>query len=627
MEIDTVSIESAEETAPKAQKSMSIAVKFYGVVGLCLTFMVGIASISYWQMGLIGTEIESIAERDVPTTNALTKITVHVLEQEISMEKAFRYGDAMKTDSHAAELFEKSANEFEKLNVKITGELKAAEKLMTDARDHAANDAERSMFAKAYDTTVKIEKAHKGFHDQTAPIFTLIRDGNLSEAHKREEQIEATAKKLNHEIEGLLLNFESYTEKAAKTAEAHEKFAIKLIAIVSIIAIIGAGLIAFFLVQFAVARPLRNVVSDVDALTGGDFDREIIVSANDEIGKVASALLTFRDTMVRAKQLEEEQKVAQQKAQEEEQQRQAAEQEAERKETERQQQEAAERQKRADRMAEIIASFDTQISTVVETLSSAATEMQSSAETMSATADQTSKQATAVAAASEEASTNVQTVASAAEELSASVEEINRQVTQSNKISQEAVAEAKLTNEKVEGLAEAAQKIGDVVNLINDIASQTNLLALNATIEAARAGEAGKGFAVVASEVKSLATQTSKATDEIGAQITAIQAATADAVQAIQGIGTTIGEIGEIATSVSTAVEQQGSATREIAGSVQQAAAGTQEVSSNIIQVTQAAGETQTSSGQMLDAAKELAQQGNVLRTEVDKFLEDVRAA
>jgi methyl-accepting chemotaxis protein len=194
-------------------------------------------------------------------------------------------------------------------------------------------------------------------------------------------------------------------------------------------------------------------------------------------------------------------------------------------------------------------------------------------------------------------------------------------------MAQNAVTEAEMTNTKVEGLAGAAQKIGDVVSLINDIASQTNLLALNATIEAARAGDAGKGFAVVASEVKSLATQTGKATEEIASQISEIQDATGEAVQAIQGISSIIGQLGEIASSVSAAVDQQGSATREIAGSVQQAAAGTQAVTGKITEVNQAAGETQETSSQMLGAAKELAQQGELLQQEVEKFLQEVRAA
>ena len=84
--------------------------------------------------------------------------------------------------------------------------------------------------------------------------------------------------------------------------------------------------------------------------------------------------------------------------------------------------------------------------------------------------------------------------------------------------------------------------------------------------------------------------------------------------------------MGDIAGSISAAVEQQGSATRETAFNVQQAATGTQEVSSNIVQVTQAAHDTQSSSGQLLDTANELAQQGEVLRNEVQNFLQSVRA-
>jgi len=390
--------------------------------------------------------------------------------------------------------------------------------------------------------------------------------------------------------------------------------------------LIGLGLA--WLIGNGIANPIGRMTGVMGDLAKGNKETEVPdQDRKDEIGSMAQAVQVFKDNMIENERLQAEQRDAEVKAQEEEKRRADAEREGEREGTEKREREAAEATARTERIDAMIAAFDSQVTKALEAVASAATEMQASAETMSATAEQTNHQATAVAAASEEATVNVQTVASSAEELSASIEEISRQVTQSNQIAQNAVNEAKQTNEKVEGLAAAAQKIGDVVSLINDIASQTNLLALNATIEAARAGDAGKGFAVVASEVKSLATQTGKATEEIGAQITAIQGATSEAVQAIQGIGGTIGQLGEIATSVASAVDQQGSATKEIANSVQQAAAGTQEVSGNIAQVTQAAGETQANAGQMLGATKELAQQGETLRQEVDKFLTEIRAA
>ena len=211
--------------------------------------------------------------------------------------------------------------------------------------------------------------------------------------------------------------------------------------------------------------------------------------------------------------------------------------------------------------------------------------------------------------------------------MSSSVSEIARQVTQSTEIAGQAVAEANRTNLTVQGLSAAAQKIGDVVKLISDIASQTNLLALNATIEAARAGEAGRGFAVVANEVKSLANQTAKATDEISAQVGAMQGATAEAVQAIEGITRTIGAINETAAAISGAVEQQGSATAEIARNVQEAAQGTGRVSSNIASVNQAAVKTGSAAAQVVSSAEQLSGQAANLRTDVDRFLANIRAA
>jgi methyl-accepting chemotaxis protein len=246
---------------------------------------------------------------------------------------------------------------------------------------------------------------------------------------------------------------------------------------------------------------------------------------------------------------------------------------------------------------------------------------------MSATADQSSALVSTVASAAEETSVNVQTVSSGTEELSSSISEIGRQVVTSAQIARKAVDEASQTDATMQGLAENASRISVVVDLIQVIASQTNLLALNATIEAARAGEAGRGFAVVASEVKSLANQTAKATDEIRAQIASMQQVTTSAVGAIRNIGNTIGEINEVTTAIAAAVEQQGAATREIARNIQHAAGGTAEVSSNIVGVSTASAEAGAAASEVLNASGALRREADILRTEIDAFLSNIRAA
>jgi len=356
----------------------------------------------------------------------------------------------------------------------------------------------------------------------------------------------------------------------------------------------------FVLLSRSISHPINAMTAAMRKIAEGETSTAIpALERRDEIGAMAQSVQIFKDNMIEATRLRGEQDVLKAQAD-------------------------ADRKLLLSRMAD---EFERGVRASLDTLAGAATDMQATSKSLSTTASEASHQATSVAAVAEQASANVQTVATATEELSSSVSEIGRQVAQSTEIAGQAVAEANRTNVTVQGLSDAAQKIGDVVKLISDIASQTNLLALNATIEAARAGEAGRGFAVVANEVKSLASQTAKATDEISAQVGAMQGATAEAVQAIEGIGRTIGTINEIASAISAAVEQQGSATQEIARNVQQAAKGTDQVSSNIAAVNQAADKTGSAASHVLSSAEQLSGQAATLRSDVDRFLANIRAA
>src|SRR5664279_5188414 len=326
---------------------------------------------------------------------------------------------------------------------------------------------------------------------------------------------------------------------------------------------------------------------------------EIPTGGSDEIADMAEALQVFKDNMLESNRLR-----------------------AERSETEKH----ARAQRRTE-MQKLADEFEAAVGEIVQTVSSASTELEASATSLTRTAEQTQQLSGRVEAASEEASSNVRSVAAATEEMTASIAEISRQVKESSRIAGEAVNQAEVTDARINELSKAALRIGDVVNLITTIAEQTNLLALNATIEAARAGDSGRGFAVVAQEVKALAAQTASATNEISSQIAGMQVATQDSVVAIKQIGTTINRISEIAATIATSVDQQGGATQEIARNVEQAAQGTSQVATNIIDVNTGARQTGSASAQVLSSAQSLSGESHLLKLEVGKFLNTVRAA
>ncbi|OKO73020.1 HAMP domain-containing methyl-accepting chemotaxis protein [Bradyrhizobium sp. NAS96.2] len=390
-------------------------------------------------------------------------------------------------------------------------------------------------------------------------------------------------------------------ETDASTFQARQQISLATAVMIGLgaLTLVGSFLFVWLYVGRNILHRIRGLQRSMQLLSDGDLDTEIPQSRQrDEIAVMADALQVFRESMIESREL-----------------------------TENQNKDRSAKAERASRMETQITTFESTVRTALGSLQTAANSMQSTAQSMSATADQSSALVSAVASAAEETSVNVQTVSAGTEELSSSIQEISRQVVTSAEIARKAVEEASATDSTMQGLADNAARISVVVDLIQTIASQTNLLALNATIEAARAGEAGRGFAVVASEVKNLASQTAKATEEIRQQIVSMQEVTTTAVTAIRNISSTIGEINDVTTAIAAAVEEQGAATREIARNIQHAAGGTSEVSSNIVGVSTASAEAGAAAGEVLSASDALRREADVLRSEIDGFLSNIRAA
>lgn len=550
-----------------------------------------VAGIGIFKMNKIGLEIAEIAELHIPLTETLTEVTIHQLEQAITLQGA------------ASPLIEAPAGEsetrFRSLGGRIEEELTTAVRRLADAADTAHTEEARRKFAALRDQIETIARDHTSYEKHGEDIFAQLGDGNVAGARAIFAAAAEEQKALREALVAALLDLEHFTAESAITAEEDEKAGIQLLIAASAAALIlGTGMA--FVVGRGIARPIVELTAVMGRLASNDLDVEVPSAERaGEVGEMGRAVQVFKENAI---------EIAAAKAREEE--------------VERQNTEA-----RRVLLSEVAGQIESEIGAMADRLVKVSNDLNLAGDELGKAVATTSEESTAVAGAAEETSANVQTVASATEELSSSISEIARQIEHSNAVSRSAVDEVGNATEKVRGLSEAATKVGEVIRLISDIAEQTNLLALNATIESARAGEAGKGFAVVASEVKSLANQTGRATEEIKAQISGIQSATQDAVEAIEAIRSTIFEISDVSSGVSAAVEQQTAATREIAGNVEQAADGTQQVTESVQRIAMTMRGTDDSVRTLRVTSETVEKDAGTLQSTVKALSERVRAA
>lgn len=394
---------------------------------------------------------------------------------------------------------------------------------------------------------------------------------------------------------------EQRTQTAIETAQAEDRTA-SLILNISIAITLATlfGLVA--LVFFGMLRSMNRLGKDMTTIASGAIDMQIAaLGRKDEIGDMATALESFRQSLIEKRAMES---------------RQAEE-------------AAAVNQRIAAERRSIAMSFNDRVAGIFGDLSGSVKDLQGISGQLKHSASATDEQSRRSLVATSEAGSAAQTVASATTELTSSLSEITSRITHVKTRIGAASSVSSEASTNMERLDKMAESIGTVIGLIQDIAEQTNLLALNATIEAARAGESGKGFAVVAAEVKTLANQTARATDDIRTQIEAIQSSTTSSVSSINSINGILTEMEGFVEDLAFSIAQQEEATGEIARAAQVSTHNTDTLTQSVNQVGAMTQDNSRLADKLQEKAHTLNQRASVLQQAIEAFVSEtsVKAA
>ncbi len=100
-------------------RRLTIKHKVYTLAILGAILAILISSGAIYSINAIGKQLTQIAEEDIPLTKAVTKITIHQLEQAIMFERATRYAEVMEHNTSARKHYKESAHHFVELSQKV----------------------------------------------------------------------------------------------------------------------------------------------------------------------------------------------------------------------------------------------------------------------------------------------------------------------------------------------------------------------------------------------------------------------------------------------------------------------------------------------------------------------------
>jgi methyl-accepting chemotaxis protein len=528
-------------------KNAKITTKIIGAMATIVIGMLIMSGTSYVGLTSINSEIEEIAEYQMPLNKVVADLEKDILREEILTNELI----IASVDVHSKKFLEIEHHilEIEKHTVKKIHE---CEVLTKKAIEHSHEIGIKAKYQSFLKTCEDLEHMQKEYQENLKKFEDNLINGNVSNMSQEKDILLDELSAMDGNITKLVTSMTDLLSVSTKTAEQDGEAALLTIEWISSIIVILAIIIGFSLVSNVKngLMVLHNGVTNL--LTSKDITSRVKVNSKDEIGAISidfnKYLQTITDGIDEDNRLIDEAKIVIAKVKtglySQSIESNTSNQSLNDFKNEVNDMIAATKQHFVNMnvVLEEYAShnymnelslnnigkggvFDILVKDI-NTLRDSITTMLVENKTNGLTLDKSSE---ILLRNVNNLNKNSNSAAASLEETSAALEEITSNIAHStnsvikmasygNEVKDLVNTGQNLAKETTTAMNEIdteVNSISDAITVIDQIAFQTNILSLNAAVEAATAGEAGKGFAVVAQEVRNLASRSADAANEI----------------------------------------------------------------------------------------------------------------
>ncbi len=255
---------------------LNIAHKIFGIACIVLAFMLVVAVYSIHLTATISKELETIAHKNLPVTEAVSRVNVSILEQGLLLQRLFVFGEPKGNDRDF----------FVEIGKTIKEEFQATQTLLDSERGDNQHLVKAISVLKA--DIAAIEREYLAFEAHGLLLLAAREAGQNDKFSRLFPQLNERQDSVDQEISGLHAHVQELTGWAVERTAKNEKFLLFVNSLLTgLAALSGLGVAA--LITRSLVRNVRNLVTGTQAVEGGDLDSEVKVATDDEIGKLTES--------------------------------------------------------------------------------------------------------------------------------------------------------------------------------------------------------------------------------------------------------------------------------------------------------------------------------------------------